>query len=143
MSNLKNINIVFKCLFLLSLIVVSCNHPKPSIKEIIGVWKSDEGATIEFMDNGKLSIQRVQGNILGNRKGSYVSGVGSWKINNSESVSPWWMVDFTIKNHKTNYNSQFIIERKNHITGGDSIEYIFIWIGDPDDENRYKFYKIK
>lgn len=132
------------CFIIVSLLVLlSCDHPMPKPEEIIGTWKSSDGAILKFEKNNALTVSDLNTKNFDSSENGIFNGSGTWEVSLENNVSPWQVISVYAKNDKTSIGNNLVIERENYITGSGDIKYIFVWIGDPDSENRYIFYKIK
>lgn len=120
---------------ILLLLTISCNHPQPSVDEIVGSWISRDGAELKFYSNGKVLFNAVPLIHFEQKRNYY--GLGTWEFFDNKSVSPWKTVNLYHKH----LEAQIFVERENFITGSGKIDYIFYWDGDPDSDIRIKFYK--
>jgi len=130
---------------ILLIIIISllegCTNKKPDFKDFIGAWKSENGAEFFLKEDSTCIVQEIDGTCFGYR--SNLSFEGKWFFAEKDD------------NDKTNYNIGIynIDESGNHslkisfyIRGKGILEntppwYLFQYIGDPDDMNKYKFTK--
>ncbi len=121
-------------------------------KDFVGSWKSDDGACVQLYENGCCKIENINLNkIYFSNKDTtqIISSVGTWEINNINNkmgiviafnkVMTFHGKD-TTKESKATFNFD--------IMGSGIFEnkppwILYIWIGDPDEMNKYKFVRIK
>jgi hypothetical protein len=130
-------------IYLVFLIILGCQHPKPEENKLIGTWVSKEGAKLVVGKDNTITIEEFPFKLIKTNSGGVFDGVGKWKIRKSKSVAPFWIMDITIDKVK-NKNMVLAIElmiSRNGLGGYNSdISTLFTWKGDPDLDNRYEFY---
>ena len=125
----------------LSLIIASCREPK--IEDIVGLWRSKDGAQIIFKKGGEFETKSLPRSIVfgvySDKKLIDVSG--NWEIVNFEKR---WIISFSIEKGDSLYDK---------IQGGFNcqleIDYSYINFKSPfilyfwgkDYNYKYKFYK--
>lgn len=140
-----------KYLFILitSVILYSCGNPEPMRTDFIGTWKSSDGAIIKLYKNDECEISNLNyKNIYSfDNTPSILNCKGIWKFIN---VNDEPVVDITYeKGGNYKYKGQI---RPNisgfhlSISGQGLLENqppwkLFVFIGDPDNMNKYEFIK--
>lgn len=143
---MKTIKIIYH-IFFIALLFVSCTHPKPLQKEVVGSWKGVNKEVLVLNNDGTFKAKYLPSDFF------YVwdkldevsfNGNGTWKILKRKSIEPYWLIDLNFKKtsiNKSNFGMPLLISRSG-LGGSDSkITSLFIWKGDPDEDNRYEFYK--
>lgn len=123
---------------LVSILLVSCNKYNPKKEDFDnGVWKASDGATIFLNSDSSVTIKQINlANIFfefNNNKPNYVDLTGKWKLTTdlnkhkviSINSNNKYFFDINIKGHG-------IFEIKSPFD-------LFVYIGDPDEMNRYEF----
>lgn len=142
---------------MLSLFLQSCSSPEAQTQDFVGLWKSDDGASIEFRADGSYTAKQVDYyNVYFEKehKDKKLNFAGQWEIVNENKKTKLELhTDATFKDvgvDKTYTNNGEVRSHKLGLTleiAGEGIFenkppwHLFIWIGDPDDMNKYKFVK--
>jgi len=134
----------FLCFFVI--LFVGCTHPKPSKEEIIGTWVSSDGAIIVFKQNAKAAVIDFPLDIQDIKKG-VINGDARWIIENRKSITPFWGIDISISSNlssdKEKGTRELLLVSRSGLGGSDSkITSLFLWIGDPDLDERYEFHRL-
>nr|WP_315203941.1 hypothetical protein [uncultured Flavobacterium sp.] len=127
-------------------------------EDLIGTWKSSDGSIIELKKDGSYIAKAINYNIFYPNKElekKTFDFTGNWKIiNNSEQdnklelnsnatfsdygINDTYTIDGKVRSHKIGLSFEIsgegIFENKPPY-------YLFNWLGDPDDMNKYKFIK--
>jgi hypothetical protein len=142
---------------LLLLLFQNCSNPELRREDFVGTWKSNDGAVIELREDGSYSAKRIN-------YYNYFSEVkyenkrfdfdGRWKILDHKKLKQLELQsDVTFKD--LGINSTYMIDGRVYshnigitfeISGQGLLEdtppwYLFVWIGDPDSVNKYRFEK--
>ena len=145
-------------IFLFSVLLQSCNNSKPTEKDFVGLWKSNDGATIELKEDGSYSANQINYyNFFFDKElqNKTIDFTGTWSLiearNGKRKVE--------LKSNKTyqdfGVNKNYTINGESHshkigvsfeISGQGAFENtppweLFVWIGDPGDARKYKFQK--
>lgn len=138
-------------------ILQGCTDQEPTRKEIIGVWQSNDGAIVEFKADSTYSAKQIDYYNMyleSEHKGKKLDFGGTWRMkywNGQQKVELYTdasFSDFGIE--KTYSNNGQVVSHKLGITfeifgkgllGNKPTWHLFIWIGDPDDMNKYEFEK--
>ncbi len=151
----KLISIVLVVLLSIVLNGCSMNFKK---EDFIGTWKSGDGAVIELKKDGSYIAKQINyNNIYPNEKlkKKRFDITGNWEIiNNSKQenrlklssnatfsdygIIDTYTIDGMVRSHKVGLNFEISGEG---IFENNPPYYLFVWIGDPDDMNKYKFAK--
>ncbi len=147
-------------MILLLVILKGCNMSSMDIRQedFVGVWKSIDGSVIEFKKDGSYIAKKINYNVFYPNKEfekMTLDFTGNWKIiNNSQQdnklelnsnatfsdfgINDTYTIDGEDRSHKIGLSFEIsgegILENKPPY-------YLFIWLGDPDDMNKYKFIK--
>lgn len=134
---------------LVSLIIAllqGCSSLTPTREEIIGTWKCSDGALFNFRENGSFAGQSLTGeNIFSSSnefRGKKFNESGKWDI---KYWNDRWVVDLRFDKSpslKKGYETRILIAGSNGILENKPPWYLFAWIGDPDNGDRYKFEKV-
>lgn len=138
--------------------LIGCSNNQPKEKDFVGVWKSNDGAKIELYKNGTFKAKNIyyynydQNKKFKNKKFNFD---GVWKlnfenkqgvkldINSTKKFSDYgivytYIIDDNIFSHKLNMS----FEIKGHGVLENKLPWeLFVWIGDPDNMNKYVFLK--
>ena len=136
---MKNIMIIISSIFLFG-----CSSHQPTNEDIIGVWIADDGAIFEIKDDHTLVFQNVSGNKMFNGFREYAnrsfSGTGSWSL---EQMNGRWIVRLGLYSDgvtRGGFSTRFDISGSNWLENRPPW-YLFTFIGDPDNNERYSFHK--
>ena len=148
-----NVKVWLFIVFILSLL--SCNK-KLSEKEFVGTWEANDGAVVKLQSNKRFSASNIDFDKIDfpqkefiNKK---VSLEGNWQLTEEsdrmELVSKSTYADYGIENtyddngvkksHKLGFS--FDIEGSGILQNSPPWKLV-IYIGDPDDMNKYEFVK--
>ena len=117
----------------------SCDgiHPKP--KDFIGSWKSDDGAIIELEKDSSFIAKQVNlSNIFFDKdnRNIKIDFEGRWEFTTDYKKKKIIKINSNKYSFSFEISGQGILERKPPWD-------LYIWIGDPDDMNKYEFKKVK
>lgn len=142
---------------MLSLFFQSCGSAEVQRQDFVGIWKSDDGAVIELKADGSYVAREIDYYKIyfeNEHKGKKLNFIGQWEIADENKKSKLELhTDATFKDVGINKTYTYNGEVRSHklgltfeISGEGLFEnkppwYLFIWIGDPDDMNKYKFVK--
>ncbi len=141
----------YKCLkyFSVALILFSCSQAKPTTDEIVGLWKSSDGSTIEFYSNDSVHIMDYPLNINNSSYKGLLRGTGEWKIT-KDPRDRWWSVQISAEGDRyipelqsKGIAIELLISRTGDFGNGSEIKRLFVQKGDPDLDDRYEFKKIR
>lgn len=140
MINIKKIILISNILF----IVNSCKNDVPNNKEVIGTWKSTNNTIFHFNSDNTFYAQKVPTKVFSeseNYSQKNFNGKGIWKINDKKLCIDLEFTYISIRSGHLitylNFEGSGILENKT------PWKKLFIWIGDPDDGNRYELEKLK
>ena len=128
-------------------IIVSCSAPQPSIEDITGVWESIEGARFKFDKNGEVDVKDYPLYLSNTTFEGKYNGLGTWSISDDKVGSLFWEIEITSESVKktTLINNGLAIKllvSRSGLGGSNSkITTLFVWKGDPDEDDRYEFKK--
>lgn len=135
-------NIIVLCFVL---ILFSCNNYLPSNDKIVGVWKSNNGAIVEFKEDKSVKVINYPFDFINGENKEIINGKGTWKIYKDDSLN-FWVVEISLNSDKMISNLQsngvvldLLIAQNGFLGNGKDIMSLFFWIGDPDSDNRYEF----
>ncbi len=151
----KKIRIIYP---LLLLMIFNCCGKGFQREEFVGIWKSKDGAVIELKRDGTYIAKKINFNIL-YPKEQFIkempNNTGNWKINkssdnidcivlNSNNTYGDYNIDntYTIDGAKRSHKIILSFEISNEGMFASKPSYkLFLWVGDPDDMNKYVFFK--
>ena len=122
--------------------MLSCNSPKITDNDIIGVWIADDNAVFEIKNDNTLIFSNVSnkmfGSVLKNINRNF-SGSGTWKLTQMKGEC---IIETSLHTDslKGGFSTRFDITGTNWL-GNKPPWYLFTFIGDPDNNERYSFYK--
>ncbi|MFR2070869.1 MAG: hypothetical protein ACLS4S_12190 [Bacteroides nordii] len=129
-------------LFFISLLLLftGCNSPKPTFKDLVGTWVSEDGAKIILRDDSTCILKNIPAQYVNRYTDTdFFSNTGKWYLEKNDLGYD-------------GYNIRIGHERLLYITlyiSGEGLFnntppwFLFDYIGDPDELNLYKFTKIK
>jgi hypothetical protein len=131
--------------FLITVLIASgCTSQKPNKKYFIGIWKSEQGGEFEFNSDGSFIAKGiVSEKLFGSSEGlsKTFSESGTW---NFENVNGRFTIPLTFNNGIKSTGKYFMklnIVGENGIAENKPPWRLYVWIGDPDDMNKYEFRK--
>lgn len=144
----------------MSVFLYGCYSPMPTKDDIKGMWYSADGAVIELKADGSCVAKQIDYNSIyleKEDKGKKIDFVGKWEIISEDKK--WKLelyTDATFKDIGVNKTYIYNGEIRSHrlgltfeISGSNGTQenkppwYLFVWIGDPDNGDRYKFEKVE
>lgn len=137
--------ILTNILFSIILLQFGCSVPAPSKEDFIGIWKSNDGGVFNFKDDNTFSAENLTGEKMfdGFQKyyGKKITEKGKWYI--KKEKDRWRLfLDFKkVEQSNGGHSTQLNIEGKNGVLLNKPPWVLFVWIGDPDDINKYEFTK--
>ncbi len=151
----KILNIVIIILLLIELNACNMNFKR---EDFIGIWKSGDGSVIEFKKDGSYIAKQINyGNFYSKEKfkRKIFDITGNWEINNNSKqgnilnltsnatfddygINDTYTINGVVRSHKIGLS--FKISGEGFFESSPPY-YLFVWIGDPDDANKYKFVK--
>jgi hypothetical protein len=143
---MKIINLILCFYFFLS----SCKEQKFETNEFVGVWKSDDNATITLNQDGTCNLSGVNNSIISiarNEK-EKLNTNGTWKIVNNinsgitGSFNTGIKISYELMNRKGKGGIDFYISGQG-VNEQNKPWDLFVWKGDPDEMLKYKFVKLK
>ena len=101
--------------------------------DIVGKWKSKDGAVLVFDSDGKVfATKLIDGPVLHLDRFESHDGVGTWKISNDMTYREV-EIDFSqIAEYKNGYGTQV------HVSGYGSMMRLYWWVGE-EGGDRYEF----
>ena len=126
-----------------SFFLLGCSSPKITDSDITGTWIADDGAVFEIKSDNTLIYKNVSGDKMFNGFWQYanqnVSGSGTWEL---ERMYGKWIVRLGLYSDGITggFSTRFDISGSNWLENKPPW-YLFTWIGDPDNGERYSFYK--
>ena len=142
---MKNIPILY--VFILAMTILSCNN-EPAIgeKDIVGLWKSSEGASFSFTKNGEFSgvfLPAQYFTFYTSKKDvieKKINGKGHWRLTNGQKFLEM-SISFDTINHQPILGSYTLfIAGNNGLFENKPPWYLFAW-KDEEGGDRYKLFK--
>ena len=136
--------IVLIALMCMSLLFSGCMKQVPGKNDIVGIWVSNDGAILEFKEDGTFDGKSLPGEHFTHSQDEVwkdFDGSGNWKL---EDGQQFWQIELEFKeknNQKGSYGYQV------YVSGSNTFEnkppwYLFVWeYNDIDTGDRYKFTK--
>ncbi len=131
--------------FIIVAVFQGCSIPVPTREEIIGTWRSSDGAMFEFRKDGSFTGQSLPGEKIFSPSDEFknikFNESGKWDI---KYLHDRWVVNLRFDKSpslKKGYDTRILISGSNGILENKPPWHLFAWIGDPDNGNRYKFEK--
>jgi hypothetical protein len=128
---------------LLSILFQGCSPPKPQQIDFVGVWKADDGATLELREDGAYNAKNIYYYHIysheedENKKFDFS---GTWEL--EERKDGKFKVNIRSTTEHNEYNFGFTFEiLGNGLLSNTPPWTLFVWIGDPDNMNKYTFRK--
>lgn len=135
---------------------LGCGTPELRNQDFVGLWKSEDGAVIELNEDGSYTAKQVDYYKAYSEKefkNKRIDFSGRWSFVNSEKKKLELQSDATYQDFGIDYTYTVDGKVRSHkigltfeILGQGLFEnrppwYLFVWVGDPDDINKYKFEK--
>jgi len=138
--------IIFLYIIAFPVLFSSCASKVPTGKDLIGIWKSKDGARFELKSDFSFiatNIPIVYYLLNGEKKYgvNFFSGIGKWKIQNGQTH---WEIDITFTTSsvgESRFGNQLLISGGGLLERSKPYKNIFIQVGDPDSNERYEFKK--
>ena len=134
-------------IFFVTIVLFSCSHPKPNSSEIVGNWIGLNNGILIFNKDGTFQAKSLPSDffyVWNKLDNNSFNGSGNWEIIKSKSIEPYWLLDITFQKtsvNKSNFGMPLMIARSGLGGSSSEITSLFKWKGDPDEDNRYEFYK--
>ena len=110
---------------ILAVIFQGCNNVTPKERDVVGIWKSSEGAVFEFRKNGQFTSHYLPGEIIffpsDEFNGKRFSETGKWKIKEWQGQ---WVVELSFNKSPT-LNKGF--DTRLLISGNREFYNLFVW----------------
>lgn len=138
-------------LIVLHVLLQSCSGPKPKKEDFVGFWKADDGAIVRLKEDNTCIVEKISYDKIYDfeeYKNKRLSFSGNWDL---ISVDKKLQIDVIY-----NENETYVYKGKTYTRkGGFSFDiagakgffedrppwYLFFWIGDPDNGEKYIFRK--
>lgn len=110
-------------------------HPPITSADIVGKWVAvqDKTVTLDIRSDGRVKINNLPGDITGNQKP--YTGIRYWVLKNYPNASEYG-ADLRLTMEKTDNGYLVFVFKDNGKV------YIFYYVGDADENNRYYFEKV-
>lgn len=129
-----------------SFFLLSCSLPKITDEDIFGMWIANDSAVFEFKDDSTFVYQNVSAIKMFYSSSEYAnqnfSGSGTWELEQQQRKCIV-RLSFDKSPHfhlSGGYSCYFDISGSNWL-GNKPPWHLFTWIGDPDNNERYSFFK--
>jgi hypothetical protein len=136
--------------FILGLFVFlsACNEPDFEIKEFVGVWKSDDNATITLNQDGTCTLIGLNNSVISIAKSESekLNTEGTWTIvkNINSGItggkSTGIKISYSLMDRNGKGGILFYISGQGNSENNPPWD-LFVWKGDPDEMAKYKFKK--
>lgn len=127
--------------------LTSCSNPQPGKQEIVGTWRSVDGATLKLTANDSVLVTGYPLSVSNPSFKGFLNGSGTWKSIKDPNAR-WWSIELSITSSEfipeaqsNKIGIELYVVRNGSVGNGPNIENLFIWKGDPDADNRYEFVK--
>ena len=127
--------------------LTSCSNPQPGKQEIVGVWRSVDGATLKLTAHDSVLVTGYPLRVSNPSFKGILNGSGTWKSIKDPNAR-WWSVELSITSFEflpeaqsNKIGIELYVVRSGGAGNGSDIENLFIWKGDPDSDDRYEFVK--
>lgn len=121
-----------------------CTGQEIARSEIAGIWIAKDGGKFTFSEDGTFKVEPLSGSKFFSGFDKYenktFSETGKWELKENHGRQ---VVALNIDRSETlqsGFSTQFEISGEG-ILENNSPWYLFVWIGDPDNMNKYKFEK--
>jgi len=134
---------IIKLIAMLSILLQACGGKEPTQNDVVGKWKSANGAEFVFNEDGTFTAKQIPtefgympSDSLQNMK---FDGSGKWKF---KKENAYWeaYVDFDTVNVNKTCTFPLLIAGENGVLDNKPPWYLFVWKGEEGGE-RYKFSK--
>ncbi|MCW3466296.1 hypothetical protein [Chitinophaga nivalis] len=127
--------------------LLGCEEPKFETEDFIGVWKSNDNATITFNQDGTCILNNLNNAIISISKNENekINSKGTWKILNNVNSgitggkSTGVKISYNLMDRKGKGGILFYISGQG-ISDKEPWD-LFVWKGDPDEMIKYQFIK--
>ena len=126
------------------LVVQSCSVADPKQEDVLGTWKTDDGAMFTFNSDGTFSSENLSGEKMFERKeyyGKTYNESGTWELKNQSGKWRVHLNFYKVGDSKGGVGSQLNIAGEKGIASNKPPWYLFKYVGDPDDGMMYEFRK--
>ena len=155
---MKNSNLISIFITSISFIFINCGNQPVHKFDIVGLWESKDGAKIEIKENGNYIANNINYYNYDSKpeyKNKKFSFSGIWKLESNNKnitklklesnktfkdfgINSFGTINGTIEYYKISIS--FEIQGEGIFKNKPPF-FLFVWIGDPDDINQYKFVK--
>lgn len=132
---------------MLSILLQACGGKEPTQNDVIGTWKSSDGATFIFNNDGTFIGESLPAEYFtfytskSEVEGKKINGTGKWKLEKGKGAFQEVSLDFRkIDNKDLHGLYQILIAGENGVLDNKPPWYLFEWKGEEGGE-RYKFLK--
>lgn len=141
---------------MLSFFLQRCSSPEKKAQDFVGLWKSTDGAEIDLRADGSYKAKQIDYYKVQPEKGlenKKIDFAGQWKFSSEGKAKIELQTETTFKDLGIDKTFTYNGEVRSHRLGltleisGEGIMgnklpwYLFVWIGDPDNGDKYKFVK--
>jgi hypothetical protein len=132
------------------LFLFGCKEPKFENSDFVGTWKSDDGAIIVFNQDGSCILKDLNYSIISiaNNPNEKLNSIGNWKVISgvengiTGGISTGVEVSYKLMDREGQGGINFYISGQGFSENALPWD-LFIWKGDPDEMEKYKFVKQK
>lgn len=127
----------------MSMFLFGCSGSEPR-SEIVGTWVAEDNAIISFNEDGTFNTKGLSGSKMfsgfNEYKNEKFNERGNWKLRKNQGS---WIIDLNFSRSvklEGGFATQVLISGEG-VFENKPPWHLFVWIGDPDDVNKYKFVK--
>ncbi len=129
---------------IISLVFISCNTKKPTTKDIIGIWKSKSGASLNFDNKMNFEGHNLPfEHFIFSQDKEYdkFNGSGTWELQKKSSNHFSILLNFNKTDIKEKFSIQIFISGSNVMENAPPWYLFILKNNDIDTYERYKFFK--
>ena len=123
-----------------------CTGQEVARSEITGIWIAEDGGKFTFSEDGTFKVESLAGSKFFSGFDKYenktFNETGKWELKENYGRQVVAINIDRSETLQTGFSTQFEISGEGTF-GDNPTWYLFVWVGDPDDMNKYKFEKQK
>lgn len=127
----KNLKILILMITLFSFL--GCGE-KMKDEDFVGVWKAQDGAIVKLERNGVVIIKGINMAMILSNENKFADITGEWKLTTDLNGNQ------VVEINTDKYNFSFFISGQG-VFGNKPPWSLYVFIGDPDELNKYLFTK--
>jgi hypothetical protein len=140
---MKKIAFVKIAIITVSIFLQGCSNTEPTNKDVIGWWRSEDGAKLKFKQNGTFEAELLPGELFFARTDDFnhkrFNGSGKWLLKEKQGL---WEISLNFDKvlNQNRYDTQILLSGSSGLTEKSPPWYLFEW-KDEEGGERYSFKK--